>query len=200
MADIRFSVLNGVTKRLRDMGVGTDGSQWWAEEVYAVTCGSGVVASANFMPAAAAYSAGDIIDVAKEMVWTDREGLAVPSGSLIRVLSSIVKMGETAILSGETSYRLQAYGATPPSGQADNDAWALAAGDLSAYRGAIELGTPVDLGAACYVKSQCVDPVTGLPGIDIKLSGTSIFGELVTVGGATLTAVVRQVFLYGIVL
>lgn len=162
--------------------------------------GSGIVATANFTPAAAAYSAGDIISVAQEFAFTDSAGRAVPSGSLIRILSSIIKIDETAIISGETSYRLQAYSVTPPSAQADNAAWTLASGDLTAYRGALELGAPVDLGAAAYVKSQVIDAVTGLNGIDVKLTGTSLFGELVTVGGFTATAVARQILLYGIVL
>lgn len=155
--------------------------------------GSGIAASANFMPAAAAYGAGDIIDVAKEFAFTDRNGVAVPSGSLIRILTTIIKIDETAIISGETSYSLPLYSVTPPSAQADNDAWTLASADLSAYRGTISLGTPVDLGAACYIKTPVVD-------IDVKLTGTSLFGRLATTGAFTAAAVARQILLYGIVL
>lgn len=157
------------------------------------TSSVGITAAANFTPAGAAYSAGDIMDVAKELIWTYADGTTVRSGSLIRVLTTIMKIDETAIISGETSYTLQLYSVTPPSAQADNAAWTLASADLTAYRGSIGLGIPVDLGAAAYVKSQYVD-------MDVKLTGTSLFGELVTVGGFTATAIARQVLLYGMVL
>lgn len=155
--------------------------------------GSGVTASASFTPAAAAYLAGDLISIAQEFAFTDRLGNPVPSGSLIRILTTIIKIDATAVISGETSYSLPLYSVTPPSAQADNAAWTLASADLSAYRGTISLGTPIDLGAALYVKTPLVD-------IDVKLTGTGLFGELITAGGFTATAVARQVLLYGIVL
>jgi len=154
---------------------------------------SGIVATASFTPAAAAYSAGDLISVAQEFVFTYADGSRVPGGSLIRILTTVLKIDQTAIISGETSYSLPLYNITPPSAQADNAAWTLASGDLSAYRGTLSLGTPVDLGAACFVK-------TGSLVEDIRLQGTSLFGQLVTAGGFTATAVARQVSLYGIVL
>lgn len=154
---------------------------------------SGITASASFVPAAAAYSAGDLISVAQEFAFTYANGTKIRSGSLIRILTTIVKIDETAIISGETSYSLPLYSVTPPSAQADNAAWTLASGDLPSYRGPLPLGTPVDLGAACYIKTQYVDA-------DIKLTGTSLWGQLVTAGGFTATAVARQVLLYGTVL
>jgi hypothetical protein len=156
--------------------------------------GGGVTANANFTPAAAAYSAGDLVDVAKEFAFTYADGSPVPNGSLIRILTTVVKIDETAIISGETSYSLPLYNVTPPSAQADNAAWTLASADLPAYRGTLGLGTPVDLGAAAYIKAQLTDQQ------DIKLTGSSLFGELVTAGAFTATAVARQVLLYGIVL
>lgn len=154
---------------------------------------NGIYASASFTPAASAYGAGDIQDVAKELAFTFYDGSPIPSGSLIRILTAIMKIDVTSVPSGQTSYTLQTYGVTPPSAQADNDAWTLASGDLTAYKGAISLGTPVDLGSACYVKSQYID-------FDIRLTGTSLFGELVTAGAHTAAAVARQVSLYGIIL
>lgn len=160
-----------------------------------VSSPSGIVASASFTPAAAAYSGGDLISVAQEFVFTDVNGTPVPPGSLIRVLTSVLKIDQTSIISGETSYSLALYSVTPPSAQADNAAWTLASGDLTAYRGTLALGTPVDLGAACYVK-------TGYQDFDIRLGDgkTSVFGQLVTAGGFTATAVARQVLLYGVAL
>lgn len=145
--------------------------------------GGGVGASASFTPAAAAYSAADVIDVAKEFA-----GLGL-SGSLIRILSASLKIDATALISGETSYTLHLYTVTPPSEQADNAAWALASADLPSYVGSIDLGTPVDLGAACYVAAANLNK-------DVLLAGTSLFGRLVTAGGATFAAVARQVTLH----
>lgn len=155
--------------------------------------GNGITASAIFTPAAAAYSAGDIMSVAQEFVFTYANGSAIPSGSLIRILTAIVKIDQTALQASEAAYTAQCYSVTPPSAQADNAAWTLASADLPSYRGSIGLGTPVDLGAACYVKTPAID-------LDIKLTGTSLFAELQTVAGFTATAVARQILFYGIVL
>lgn len=154
---------------------------------------AGITASADFTPAAAAYGAADIMDVAKEFAFTFANGVAIPSGSLIRILSAIVKIDVTAVPSGQTSYALKLFSVTPPNAQADNDAFTLASADLTAYRGTIDLGTPVDEGAALYIK-------TGGINADIKLAGTSLFGRLVSAGAHTSAAVARQVLLYGIVL
>lgn len=167
--------------------VGEDG------EIIELQDSVGITASASFTPAAAAYGAGDIISVAQEFAFTFADGDPVPDGSLIRILTAIMKIDAAAVISGETSYTLQAYSVTPPSAQADNALWALASADLPSYRGAIPLGTPADLGAALYVKTPGID-------LDIKLTGDSIFGELVTAGAFTAAAVARQVLLYGMLL
>lgn len=173
--------------RLRDMGDGT-----YAETV-AIAGGSGITATNSFTPAASAYSANDIMSTAKEFAFTFSDGGTIPSGSLIRILSAVLKIDATALQASEASYQLQCYGVTPPSAQADNDAWTLASGDLTAYKGSISIGTPVDLGAALYVKTANID-------LDVKLTGTSLFCQLQTLAGFTPTAVARQVSLYGIVL
>lgn len=156
---------------------------------------SGAYGIASFTPAAAAYGAGDIMDASKEFALVDRNGNPIPPGSIIRILSASVKIDVTAVPSGQTSYSLQLYGQAQPSGQADNDAWTLASADLDTYRGSVSLGTPVDLGACLYVKSQALDT-------DVKLAdgSSSIFARLVTDGAHTAAAVARQVRLYGIVL
>lgn len=189
MSDKQFSHISGVQQLLVDMGDGTH-----AERVAAaVAGGSGVTATASFTPAAAAYSAGDTMDVAKEFAFTYADGRSVPTGSLIRILTSTLKIDTTGLQASEAAYTLYTYSATPPSALADNAAWTLASGDLSAYRGSISLGTPVDLGSALYVRSGGIDT-------DFNLAGTSLFGTLVTVAGFTATAVARQVRLIGIVL
>lgn len=159
----------------------------------AVVSASGIAASASFTPVAEAYSAGDTISTAQQFAFTFANGLVVPSGSSIRILTSSIKIEATAVISGETSYTLHLYTVTPPSAQANNAAWTLASADLPSYAGSIALGTPVDLGAALYVK-------TGGINLDIVLAGTSLFGSLVTVGAFTATAVARQIRLIGVAL
>lgn len=154
---------------------------------------NGIIASASFTPAAAAYGAADIMGTAMEMAFTDRNGTVIPAGSLIRILSSVIKIDITAVPSGQTAYTGRLYSATPPSAQADNAVWSLASGDLTVYRGPIALGTPVDEGAALYVQSQYIDK-------DIKLVTSSLWMQLVTEGAHTSAAVARQVLLYGILL
>lgn len=157
---------------------------------------SGVVATASFTPVAEAYTAGDVVNVAKVFSFTlTKDGIAVPPGSTIRILTSSLKIDATAVIASETSYTLHLYSRTPPSAQANNDAWTLASADLPYYFGSLALGTVADLGAAVYVK-------TGAHDLDIGLESnvSSIYGVLVTVGGPTLAAVARQVTLRGIVL
>lgn len=158
-----------------------------------VIVSAGITASATFTPAAAAYGAGDIMDVAKQFAFTLANGDPVPDGSLIRILSSTTKIDVTAVPSGQTSYTARAYSSTPPSAQADNDLWTLVSGDLSVYKGPISLGTPVDEGSCLYIKNQYIDT-------DIKLTGTSLWLELVTEGAHTAAAVARTVTLNAMVL
>lgn len=158
--------------------------------------GQGVTASASFTPAAAAYGAADIMDVAKEFSFTFRDGSPVPKGSLIRIYTTILRIDVSALQASEAAYSLVMYSVTPPSAQADNAAWTLASADLSAYLGTLALSTPVDAGAALYVQAQ----PTANQDIKLASTATSIFGELITVAGFTATAVARQVTLYGVVL
>jgi len=158
---------------------------------------SGVSASASFMPAAAAYSAGDVINGPLELAFVDKDGRPVPPGSIIRVVDIIMKIDETALLAGEASYDAQFYSVTPPSAIADNGAWTLnGTTDLDAYRGKITIGTPSDLGSACHIKTQPTDQQ------DFKLAAgkSSLWMYLVTSAGVTFTAVARSVIVYAVVL
>lgn len=156
---------------------------------------SGIYATVSYTPIAAAYSANDCMGTAQEFVWTYGDGSAIATGSLIRVLTSILRVDETALATAEGGYSLQTYSVTPPSAFADNAAWTLTSADLPSHRGPISLGTPVDLGTACYVKTPNID-------LDIRLTGVSLFAYLQTLAGVTIGATppVRQVTLYGVVL
>lgn len=154
---------------------------------------AGIFATNTFTPAAAAYLANDIMSVAKEFAFTFADGSAIPPGCLIRILTAELRIDVAAMQVSEAGYGLQMYSATPPSAQADNAAWSLSSADLPLYRGPLNLGTPLDLGAALYVKSPNLD-------IDVKLTGSSLWAELQTLAGFQPTAVARQVFLHGTIL
>lgn len=156
---------------------------------------SGITATASFTPVAEAYGAGDIISTAQEFAFTFTDtGVAVPVGSTIRILTTRLKIGVTAVPSGMTSFTMPVYTAAPATAsQGNNDAWAAAAADLALYRGTIALGTPVDLGAFLFVRTPYQD-------FDVTLVTSSLFGTLVTTGAHTAAAVAREVTFTGIVI
>jgi len=151
---------------------------------------NGFYGTATFTPSASAYGAADIYDVAKEMSLYQANGELIPSGSLIKITHSLLKIDATALVASEGAYTLYAYSVTPPSAQADNAAWTLASADLPSYLGAIAIGTPVDLGAALFVRTNFTDVI-------MRLAGTSFFLELVQAAAITPAAVARQVTLIG---
>lgn len=160
----------------------------------ALTNGAGIIATASFTPTNTAYGANDIMGASAEFDFVyASSGLAIPNTAMIRILTAIVRIDATGLQASEGAYQLQGYNAAQPSAQADNAAWSLDTADLAAYRGAIGLGTPVDLGGACYVKSAGVD-------LDVRLLTGSLFARLQTLAAFTPTAVARQVTLYGLVL
>lgn len=157
-------------------------------KAFATGPADGYSADASFMPAAAAYGAGDIMAATQEMIFTGRKGLLVPEKSLVRILSATLKIGVASVPSGQSSYTLHCYSVAPPSAQADNDAWSLDAGDLDGYLGSIPLGAPSDIGGALFVRAQAID-------LDFRLITPSIFARLVTDGAHTAAAVARAVSL-----
>lgn len=143
-------------------------------------------ASATFTPAAAAYSAGDVISTAKTLNWQTIQGEAFTGGILL-LLGSTLLAAVNALQSGEAAYRAALYNATPPSAHADNDAWDIPAGDRAAFQRLLELGTPVDIGSSLHVPSDSMNvPLLVAPG------GVT-YMELVTVAGFTATAAARTV-------
>lgn len=153
-----------------------------------------VTASAQFLPTAVSYTAGNIVDVAKEFVFVDKSGLAVPKGSVIRILTAALKIDANALISGEAIYTAHGYSVTPPSARANNAAWARASADLPSFRGDLTIGTPVAAGGTCYVKTQFSDQQ------DFFLAAQSLWFELVNSGTFTGAVVARELFLYGILL
>jgi hypothetical protein len=154
---------------------------------------AGYTATAIFTAAAAAYSANDIVDVAKQMTWLDKDGNAFGGGELMITTAELL-IAETALQASEASYSLKKYNITPPSARADNAAWDLASGDRASFQGSTDLGTPVDIGSSLYVKTTQINEQ-----ITVPATGKT-FAELVTAAGATLTATARTVTLHAVAL
>ncbi len=154
---------------------------------------AGIFASAIFTPAAAAYGAADVVDVAKEFAFTFADGEAIPAGSVISIDGCLIRNDVTAVPSGQTSFALAMYSITPPSAQADNAAFAVTTTDLAYYLSQIALGTPANVGSALFITTQSIARV-------IKLTGNSLFGRYITAGAFTAAAVAHQVQLFGRIL
>ena len=128
-----------------------------------------------------AYTANDVIGAATGSTAAVEFKNMGPSGARIMITSTQLEIDASAVISGETSYRLHLYNITPPSASGDNAAWDLPSGDRASYLGFIELGTPVDLGSTLYVEQNIVNKQT-------SLSTQSLWGYLVTIGAYTPTA------------
>jgi hypothetical protein len=144
-----------------------------------------VVTSAVWTPAAAAYSANDVISVAQQLL------IAPLLGGVVEICSTRLVISETALQASEAAYNLHLYNVTPPSAHADNAAWDLPAGDRASYLGMLALGTPVDIGSSLVIEVNNIGKLINVPG---SVGGGVIWAELVTVGGATLTATARTVY------
>lgn len=68
------------------------------------------------------------------------------------IMSSRLLLSDSSVPSGMGNMRLHLYNAAPPSALADAAAWDLPSGDRAAYRGYIDMGTPVDVGSSLFVQ------------------------------------------------
>ena len=164
--------------------VGDDGS---------ISAQVGYAASATITRPAntTAYTAGDVVGAAAAAFSLPDLGL---SGSSILITSTSLEIDVSAVPSGMTSFRLHLYTVTPPSALADNAVWDLPSGDRASYVGYIDLGTPVDLGSTLYVEVSGINK-------QVKLTGTGLFGYLVTNGGYTpSSAAVKGVKVHAVVI
>ena len=145
-------------------------------------------ATATFTPAAAAYSANDVISVAQEF-----NGLSAPLGGIMTIVKTVLQIAHTALIASEAGYVLHLYSVTPPSAHADNAAWDLPSGDRAVYLGEVNLGTPIDVGSTLRIEQNGIQQQIKVPS---NVGGGTIWGELVTVGGFTPTAAARTVELF----
>jgi hypothetical protein len=117
-----------------------------------------------------------------------------PPGKEILITSTALERDVTAIIAGETSYRLYLYNTNNlVSNYVDNNAWDLANGDRSAYIGYVDLGTLVDLGSTLYVELNGINK-------QVKLGASgALYGYLITIGTYTPAALtVSQVTLHSL--
>ena len=134
-----------------------------------------------------AYTANDVVGATAAALEFTNSGA---SGGAIIINSAELEIDINAVPAGMTTHTLHLYGVTPPSALADSAAFDLPAGDRASYLGSLALGTPVDLGSTLYVRTNNIDA-------QFRLTGTSLFGYLVTVGGYTpASAVVSKITLH----
>jgi hypothetical protein len=129
-----------------------------------------------------AYAAGDVIGINA----SGSAGSAIhtftsvgPAGTPIVITGADLTIGLTAVPAGMSSFRLHLYTASPTA-ILDNAAFDLVTADRGSHLGFIDLGTLVDYGSTLYTSALNVNLQTKLAD-----SVTSLFGELVTVGGYT---------------
>ena len=140
-----------------------------------------------------AYTANDVVGEATTIsAALEFKGMAPTGGGRIMITSHSLEIDATAVISGQTSYRLYLYSSPPPSRLADNAAFDLAAADRPLFLGYVDLGSPVDIGSTLYVQTDGVNR-------QIKTTGSSVWGYLVTIGAHTpASATVHVVTLHSI--
>jgi hypothetical protein len=107
------------------------------------------------------------------------------------ITSAALEIDDTAVISGQTSYRLYVYNVTPPSALADSAAWDLPSGDRASFLGYVDLGTIVDLGSTLYLETNGVNK-------QLTFASGSIFGYLVSNGAYTPLAKNHVVTLHAV--
>lgn len=128
-----------------------------------------------------AYAANDVIGAATgSSACVEFTGMGLSGGDTM-ITGAELMVEASALISGETNYRLYLYSVTAPSALGDNAAFDLPSGDRNSFLGFIELGTPVDLGSTLFVQVEGINK-------HIKLAGTSIFAYLVTTTAYTPTS------------
>lgn len=138
------------------------------------------------------YAAGDVVGAATgSSAAIEFPNLRGAAGEFM-FTGTELEIDASAVISGETSYRLDLYSVTPPSAYGDNAAWDLPSGDRASYLGYLELGSPVDQGSTLYVQTDGINK-------QVTLAGTGVFGYLRTTTSYTPTSGrVYKVTLHGV--
>lgn len=155
-------------------------SQWISSTLTLASRGYSAAVTLTRTADTNAYAANDALGAATGSTAALTFASMGPSGAEITLTGAALEIDAAAVITGETSYRLYLYSVTPPSALGDNTAWDLPSGDRASFLGYVDLGTPVDLGSTLYVQADI--------NRQVKLSGTSLFGYLVTNGAYTPTS------------
>ncbi len=153
----------------------------------AITRNLGKSISSSFTSGTLAFAAGDVVGVGGGAAPIQFTGIASGAAS-IKIMSASLEIARSALISGESSYRLYLYNVTPPSALADSVPFDLPLGDRAAFLGYIDLGTIVDIGSTLYCEVNNLNKV-------VKTASANIFGYLVTNGPYTPTAVAYKLTL-----
>lgn len=128
-------------------------------------------ATSAFTCGTTAYAAGDVVGGILTFA-------GIASGAAVISIDEVaLRIDTNAIISGETTYRLYLYSASPPSNYADGAAWDLPSGDRASFLGYIDIPNVVDLGSTIYVQTT--------PTKRVKTAGGTIYGYLVSNGAYT---------------
>jgi hypothetical protein len=140
----------------------------------------GAVAVTTFTCGTSPYGAGEVVGVGGGNAALFFAAIATGAAA-IEIRSAELMIARSAVISGETTYRLHLYNVTPPSALADSVAFDLAAGDRSAYLGYIDFGTLQVLGSTLFSEVLNVGKM-------MKTASAGIYGYLQTIGAFTPTA------------
>lgn len=151
---------------------------------------SGKASIVTFTCGTTAYAASDAVGIGSGSAVLTFANFAPAAGEMI-ITSAQLEINTTALISGETSYRLYLYNVTPPSALADSAAWTLPSGDRASFLGVIPIGAPAALAATTlYVETNAINK-------QVTLAGTSLFAYLVSDGPYTPSARVFVITLHG---
>ncbi len=128
-----------------------------------------------------AYTANDVYGAAFQLVGNTTP----PSGIALLITDIDVIFNIATLPSGMAAFTFYPYSITPPSAIADNDAFSVSSGD----RASILYPKGISIGSASLAQGGgSLVAQANLINSTIKLTGTSLFGYLVTTGAFTPAA------------
>lgn len=157
------------------------------------TEGVGYTSSATFTTGTTAYAASDCVGASGANAAVDF-GVLGRSGNNIMITSVELEIDSATIISGETSYNVYFYNVTPPSAINDSSPFTLGSGDRASFLGKVTLPNVVVEGVTTATLYCRLDGINQ----HMLLSGTHLFGYLVTVGAFTPTARVYKITVHTI--
>jgi len=150
-----------------------------------ITYKSGMSSVASFTSGTPTYAANSVVGGAAGSAALTFPAVALAPAT-IEISTVALAIYRSGVITGETSYRLYLYSASPPSALADGAVFDIPSGDRSAFLGYVDLPVMEDVG------STLVAEINGLDKI-VKTEGTAIYGYLVTKGGYVGTAATYRV-------